>query len=397
MVNPALETRGVGPIRVDTLSSEDELVALEPEWRRLESRMIQLPFVCFDWILAWWRHFRSRGRFVRDDLFVCTFRTPAGELMGVAPLMLTQRPSVGPLRFRHLQFFGADPNVTEVRCIAAASDNMGALYWALLDHLRNFQSEWHAASLTGLPGGNGALEARINGEFASRFWTPDTVNPLLELKPSWEEFRSGLPRNVKESLRKCYNAPKRDGLSFEFRVVSEATGVDSGMRKFFELHRARSEMRDTVSHRDHFASSRCREFLLDVGRRFAERGALRIFQLVHDDSVIASRIGFVRGDSLYLYYSGFDPAYHCYSVMTTVVAEAIKYAIANGFRTLNLSTGRDMSKTRWAPSEAVYRSVEFSSATRIGMLKHRGYRALFSYVQQRSPHGWVSRTFSRGH
>jgi hypothetical protein len=73
-----------------------------------------------------------------------------------------------------------------------------------------------------------------------------------------------------------------------------------------------------------------------------------------------------------------------------------RYAIANGFRTLNLSTGRDLSKTRWAPGEVVYRSVEFSSPTRIDMLKHRGYRAFFNYVQQRSPHGWVSRTFSRG-
>jgi CelD/BcsL family acetyltransferase involved in cellulose biosynthesis len=136
--------------------------------------------------------------------------------------------------------------------------------------------------------------------------------------------------------------------------------------------------------------------LLNVSQRFAERGALRIFQIQHNDSVIATRIGFVRGDSLYLYYSGFDPTYHRYSVMTTVVAEAIKYAIANGFRTLNLSTGRDLSKTRWAPGEVVYRSVELSSPTRIDMLKHRGYRAFFNYVQQRSPHGWVSRTFSRG-
>jgi len=38
-----------------------------------------------------------------------------------------------------------------------------------------------------------------------------------------------------------------------------------------------------------------------------------------------------------------------YSVMTTTVAEAIKYAIANGLNTVNLSPGADVSKTRWGP------------------------------------------------
>jgi CelD/BcsL family acetyltransferase involved in cellulose biosynthesis len=397
IVESAVGMSGTASWRVDTLVTEDDLLALEPEWRRLEPRMNPLPFVCFDWIVPWWQHFRSQGGVVRDDLFICAFRTAAGELIGVAPLMLTQRPSVGPLRYRQLQFFGADRNITEVRCMATAPENMEALYSALLDHLRQFQRRWNATSLTGLPSGCAALEARINGTYVSRFWDADTANPILDLKPSWEEFKCGLPRNIKESLRKCYNAPSRDGLSLEFRVLSEAADVNTAVHRFFELHRARSEMPSLVNHADTFASYRSQEFFLDVSRRFAERGALRIFELRHNDSVIAIRIGFVRQDTLYLYYSGFDPAYRRYSVMTRLVAEAIKYAIVNGFRTLNLSTGRDFSKTRWAPRETVYRNVEFSSPARIDSLKHRGFRTFFNYVQHRSPHGWVSRALSRGH
>ena len=40
--------------------------------------------------------------------------------------------------------------------------------------------------------------------------------------------------------------------------------------------------------------------------------------------------------------------------MTTVVAEAIKWAIARGLHRLNLGTGYDVSKTRWGPEETVY-------------------------------------------
>ena len=48
--------------------------------------------------------------------------------------------------------------------------------------------------------------------------------------------------------------------------------------------------------------------------------------------IVAMRLGFVVDDSLYLYYSGYDPLWARYSVMTTTVAEALKYAIACGLQ-----------------------------------------------------------------
>jgi hypothetical protein len=40
--------------------------------------------------------------------------------------------------------------------------------------------------------------------------------------------------------------------------------------------------------------------------------------------------------------------------MTTVVAEAIRYAINNSFKSVNLSTWPDESKLRWRPDEVRY-------------------------------------------
>ncbi|HYC10647.1 MAG TPA: hypothetical protein VEC10_13485, partial [Steroidobacteraceae bacterium] len=52
-----------------------------------------------------------------------------------------------------------------------------------------------------------------------------------------------------------------------------------------------------------------------------------------------------------------------YSVMTTTIVEAFKYAIANGLKTVNLSLNTERSKLRWRP-----RLIEFQSA-----LVHRDY------------------------
>jgi len=318
-----LPSRSVGAdkLAVGHIVTEFDLLGLESEWRSLEPRMNQVPFVSFDWLIPWWQHFGTRKMGVRDELSVLTFRSRSGELLGIAPLVITHRPSFGPLRFRQLQFFGADPNITELRGLAVALEYSDSVYSALLDHLKKFPGRFNTVSLTGLPYGNARLEEGINTTFALNVWSPDSVNPVVLLKPTWEEYKSSLSRNMKESLRKCYNAPKRDGLSFEFTVVSRAADVEEALAAFFDLHRARSEMPDAVYHRNYFSSSQSQRFLSEVCARYAKRGTLRIFQIKSNDAVIATRIGFVVGDSLYLYYSGYDPAYQQYSVMTTVVAE----------------------------------------------------------------------------
>ncbi len=48
---------------------------------------------------------------------------------------------------------------------------------------------------------------------------------VLALPDSWDEFKKRLRRNIKESLRKCYNSLKRDGLSFRLEVLTEPDAV----------------------------------------------------------------------------------------------------------------------------------------------------------------------------
>lgn len=143
-VPPADSGYGVDRLLIESIVTKQGLAALESEWRRLESQMIELPFVSFDWLMPWWQHLSMQKKRVRDEMFVCTFRSRGGELLGIAPLMITHRVNMGPLRFRKLQFFGADPNITEVRCMAAAPENMSLLYASLLDYLmlQRAQARW---------------------------------------------------------------------------------------------------------------------------------------------------------------------------------------------------------------------------------------------------------------
>jgi CelD/BcsL family acetyltransferase involved in cellulose biosynthesis len=174
------------------------------------------------------------------------------------------------------------------------------------------------------------------------------------LPTTWEALRSSRSRNIKESIRRCYNSLKRDGLTPELRVIQSPGETPAALETFFQLHAMRSLASNTITHADVFRKKTERAFISEFARVLAERGELRIFQLLISGKVVASRIGFQNNDQIYLYYSGYDPTWSKYSVMTTLVVEAIKWSIEQRLATVHLSTGTDVSKLRWGPVKTRY-------------------------------------------
>ena len=346
-------------LTVQTITDETRLSALVPEWDRLDASLSPRTPFGSHWCVAWWRHFARRKLAVRDAMRVFVVRDRAGTLVAVAPMMLTLRPAIGPFRTRELQFFGADAYVTEIRGPVCRPEDVPAVARALSAHLEGRSSEWDWVQWRGLRQDGVAPPSVADGEaFADHgvrlAQAAELTDHFLALPESWEAFRAALPRNIKESLRKCYNALARDGHAFTLRVVSEPDAADAALRTFLDLHRGRAERTGTVDHIDVFAQVAARRFLLDYGTALSRRGGLRVFQLVIGEAVVATRIGILMGDELYLYYSGYDTDWGRYSVMTTVVAEAIRWAIGQGLSVVNLSTGTDVSKMRWRPQQVRY-------------------------------------------
>jgi CelD/BcsL family acetyltransferase involved in cellulose biosynthesis len=349
---------------VDRVETPDELARLEPEWRRLfAAHGAGVPFRTIDWYRAWWNAFPSSNLRVSDRSNLLAFRAPSGELVGIAPLMLTRRPGRGFLAVRVLDYIGTDPNVTEIRGPLVDPDWEEGLHVALREHLGKVSGEWDLFRWRGVLGGSA-------GEHCVRTFPDVTIGQsipayTLSLSGTWEEFKSTRSRNLKESLRKCTNSLKRDGHVATFSVLTNPETVPEGLRRFLELHRARSELRDTVSHPNVFASPAAQRFLFDLFARLAARGEARVFQLEIGGDVIAIRLGFALGETLYLYYSGYDPAWARYSVMTTTLAEALRHALSEGSRVVHLSTGTDVSKTRWgAQPGLLHDAVQLSPSLR---------------------------------
>lgn len=283
-------------------------------------------------------------------------RDADGKLRALAPMMTTTRPAVGIIGIRVLNCFGTDPNVTEIRGVICRPEDEVAVVLALRGYIQAHASRWDWIDW-------GATRA-VNWDAATRdlaaeraFSERDVTDYFLQLPATWDEFRAGLSRNMKEALRKCYNSLKRDGFTPELRVVSDPSECEEALSIFFTLHASRGQADHMVHHPDVFRGATDRAFLSEFATTMARRDQLRIFQLKVAGRVVATRIGFLYGDELYLYYSGFKPEMGKYSVMTTTVVEALKWAIEQRLRIVNLSSGTDVSKLRWGPKAAEFRAM----------------------------------------
>jgi CelD/BcsL family acetyltransferase involved in cellulose biosynthesis len=332
-------------LSADVVVSADGVRSLQSDYERLERASGNtLPFALYEWHLTWCERLLNQHPRREERLQLLVLRNRSGDCVALVPLVLSKW-HVGLLRLSTVGFLGSgDAGVTEirgaliepgyeqpsVRCVYEYMSRVPGWQWL----------HWRDA--------NEALATALTVELGPR-WHEVREECVLDLPSTWQEFRDGLPRNVRESLRHGYNSLRRDGHRFEFVVARTPEEVLKALPSFLELHALRAAMPWGPQHRNYFASPQLQQFLHEVCVRLAAREVARIFQLRIAGTVVAAQIGFVVRDSLYTYYSGFDPAWARYGVMTTTMAEALRYAIAAGLRTVNLSPTPIRAKVRWRP------------------------------------------------
>jgi CelD/BcsL family acetyltransferase involved in cellulose biosynthesis len=376
-------SRATDGMTVEVADNIEDLIALQADYERLLPLSGNtFPFALHEWHVAWCCQFLEHGKLVNTHPMICVARDRDRQCVAIVPLILTRR-AIGPMKIDTLDLLGADPAVTEIRTSITQPSFEARAICAIQQELAALRSvawiSWGAVSETCA----GTLAAGADLQFQEPL-----LHYVLDMAPTWELFRARLKRNIRESIRHCYNSLRREGLDCALRVAQEPDEVKDALQRFFVLHALRARFHGTVVHPDYFAGERPRRFLCDVCARLAARGKIRIFQLVIRGEIVATRIGFLVGDTLYLYYSGYDPKWARYGVMTTALVETIKYAIGQGIATINLSTGKDNSKTRWRPRELALAQVVQVSPTTLSKLAWRGFRRV--KTGQPLP-GWIGK------
>ncbi len=232
---------------------------------------------------------------------------------------------------------------------------------ALIEHLNTLEIPFHWADVSGIP---------IDSKMPAAWWKNEDKQKhmidnsyfLLPLPEKMEMLLAGLSRNTKESLRKMRKSFKDlelEGHKIDFKVVTEPNDVQEALRVFFELHTSRSEMQNVTAHPNYYPTAQHQEFLKNVAQD-ALAGSFQIAELKIDGKTEASRIILKAGKDLYLFSSGFNPAFWDHAIMRKLTTEIIGHAMADPeIENVNLSVGKDPNKLSWKPEEHLIGRIRF--------------------------------------
>lgn len=349
------------PSLIVTLVPADRLVESDyNDWAKLDSQQESPanPFLHPAWVMAWFQHYVEPAN--RWIALVREVRSDA--LVGLVPFHL-QNVRVGPATLaRRLMPVGAGvgPNPYEIPGLLTAPGMARDVCRAVVTRTMASDADWCELAIT-----------PEQGWFEPE-WTYGSNQPVtfgdhqrpracvvLPLASTWEATRTGLKRNLKESLRRSQNRLAKDGR--EVTVAHrQGTAVDrSSVGRFLDLHRLRSNNQQaTVQHNDAFSDPRSRSMVLSVIPELATQGRASIFELILDGSLVASQLALHAGGCSYVHSSGFEPESWALGPVTYLHAELVKAAIDRGDTIVNFSPGPNVSKLRW--SEQLWVSNEFA-------------------------------------
>lgn len=318
------------------------------------------PFCAPAWVAAWYRHYvpdPARRR-------LCFVRSPAGDLVGVAPLWIDEE-RIGPVRLAtRLRLVGAGQGsaLLELPQVLTASGQARQVLAAVVRETATPGSPLAGATWGELviADGQGWLEPEwlVSKDWPASSWhhVDAQASVIVPIGPTWPETVAGLKRNVKESLRRSRNRLAKHELTHEVKRLTDELDV-AAVNRFFDLHASRAEREGKSQHHDAFAQPGRRRFLRELLPQLGASGDAAIWELWLGGRQVAAQLVLHAPGTLYVHSSGFDQSTWELGPVTHLQEHAFRTACEAGWRWVNMSPGPNLAKMRW--SEQLLRHDEF--------------------------------------
>ncbi|MDK1347754.1 GNAT family N-acetyltransferase [Streptomyces sp. 378] len=322
---------GIGTLRAELCTDEEQFAALGPVWERLYRRCgAATPFQSHAWLHSWWISYGRPGRLrlvlVRD--------TAGGELRAAAPLMWAGHPLP-----RLVPLGGAISDYGDVllddehadRAATALAETLSAAAHTALIDFREVR-----------PGG--AAERVYERWRGPRRRLTDSVCLELPARPM-DELLSRLPAGRAQRIRTKIR--KLDQLGVEHRFVPPDE-VGSALRTMLELHRLQwQDRRVTTEH----LRPRFHEHLARSLGPLVRSGDARVTEFRVGGEVLAVDVTLLSRGLAGTYLYGAHPRLRDRKAdVATMLLRACADHVAGGeFLVLSLLRGAESYKSRWRP------------------------------------------------
>jgi CelD/BcsL family acetyltransferase involved in cellulose biosynthesis len=316
------------PLRLETVDSEEGLVALGGSWDPLVRAMARpSPFLLHCWLVEWWRHYGEGNRLAVEVAF------RGDRLVGALPLITF---SLHGLRVG--TFIGARQSALADALLAEGEGQ--EVVEALVD--RVLASEHDYVDLFGLSdqGRLAALGGSRRLELFQRI-----AAPILDLSDGWE---AAYRRKTNSRKRSHHNHRRRQLAQVgEVEVIHARTldELEPAFEHAFRLHELRWQGRPDGS-----------GFVTATGKRFT-RAVVKELTKIDANRVVLTKVGgrpvafcwyFVLEDRVYLHRLAFDPAYGRFSPGIVNALDTLRLAAQEGATRAEFLGGAERYKVELA-------------------------------------------------
>ena len=302
--------------------------------RLLRQREERPVFLQPAWLHTWLSEFCGSNE-------ACFCAVSGDGLVGIAPLLRTDD---------RLTFIG-DPSICDFMDFVVDAERPDPAYAALWREV--CAEEWSELDLWGLMASS-PTRAQVTSLAQASGYKVDaeleTVAPRLTLPASWEDYLASLSKKDRHELRRKIRRVFESGGGVELDVLSEQRDVAAAMDTFLDLHtQSRQDKTD-------FMTGEMAVFFRRMASALAAEGLIRLFILRINARPAAAVLCFDAGSHLYMYNSGYDPAFSGLSVGLVSKALCLRWAIENGKKGLDFLRGNEPYKyDLGAKDQEIYR------------------------------------------
>ena len=317
-------------LRIEVIGDAEPLFALEAAWWDLFARCpTATPFRSPAWLLPWWQTFAPGP--------LRTVAVWQGDtLVALAPLYLEEASG---------RLLPLGIGLSDDLDMLVAPDAGADVGPAILDALAQ-AAGWSVLSLEELSCNSMCLKWK-----APAGWSNDQAVQSRCPTLAWDDVGTDIgavvPPGKLRKLRMARHRAERREATIE--IATPETALDH-LEALFHLHAARWESRGEAGV---LADPAVQAFHRDATPRLAAAGLLWATLLRIEGQVAGVFHGLRRGQTLFAYLGGFDPAFAFESPGTVLMGHALDTMLAGGAGALNLLRGAEPYKYEWGAVDRI--------------------------------------------
>ena len=319
------------------INPPEDFKKLSPAWNALlEESIANLPFLRHEYLLAWWDSLGG-GEWDSGELAIITAHR-GEELVGIAPLFLTEHDGV-----QKLLFLGSI-EISDFLDFIVRENDLAEFIHGLFDFLDSHATlTWESLDLQNLIEGSASLTI-LEEEAKSRGWgfAQERLQPApyATLPGDFDEYLAGIKKKQRHEIRRKMRRSAGDEREVNWYIVEDKSTLDDEIEACCQL------MAQDPAKQAFLTQIMKSQMKATIHAAF-DAGWLQLAFLEVDGEKAAGYLNFDYGNRIWVYNSGMDLKFRDLSVGWVLLGHLIQWANENGRAEFDFMRGDERYKYKF--------------------------------------------------